>query len=379
MSTVQQDFRINNFNLLRLFAALQVALHHSTAHMNLFPAWKEQGLKGWLLFSEAINLIPGVPIFFFISGFLISRSFENNAKLSEYALNRILRIYPGLIVCVALSILSVAATGYLHTVEVNVWNLLVWFLAKISIVQFYNPSFMRGYGVGVVNGSLWSICVELQFYVLIPIIYRLLHFKSKDGFNNKLLMPIGLFLVINRVYFYYESEYQFEILYKLVGISFLPWFYMFLVGMYFQRNYTIMARYLSGKFGILFPTYCIFAIIMNKYLGLAVFNDISPALFVPLSCVIFSFAFTWRTLSRKMLKSSDISYGIYVYHMPVVNFMLYLGYSGQFRHVLIVLAVVFGLAILSWRYIEKPCLKLKKKPFNPIVENAYRPIPSDAA
>lgn len=378
MSTAQQDFRINNFNLLRLMAALQVALHHSTAHLDMFPSWKEQGLEAWLLFAEAINLIPGVPIFFFISGFLISRSFENNAKLGEYALNRMLRIYPGLIVCVALSILSVAATGYLFTVEVNVWNLLAWFFAKISIVQFYNPYFMRGYGIGVVNGSLWSICVELQFYVLIPIIYSLLYIKTKTGLNNKLLMLIGLFLVINRVYFHYESEYRFEILYKLVGVSFLPWFYMFLVGIYFQRNFTVMERYLSGKIGVLFPAYCIYAIFLNKYFSLGIFNDISPILFIPLSCVIFSFAFTWRTLSRKIFKGSDISYGIYVYHMPVVNLMLYFGYSGLFRHVFIVLAIVLLIAILSWRFIEKPCLKLKKKPMNPIIENSYMPVPSDA-
>lgn len=48
-------------------------------------------------FLAFIDLFPGVPIFFFISGFLISKSFEENSVLKEYALNRILRIYPGLL------------------------------------------------------------------------------------------------------------------------------------------------------------------------------------------------------------------------------------------------------------------------------------------
>lgn len=38
----------------------------------------------------------------------------------------------------------------------------------MSFVQFYNPDWLRGFGTGVLNGSLWSIPVELQYYVLLP-------------------------------------------------------------------------------------------------------------------------------------------------------------------------------------------------------------------
>lgn len=41
----------------------------------------------------------------------------------------------------------------------------------MSVVQFYNPDLLRGYGVGVLNGSVWTIPVELQYYAVLPLLY----------------------------------------------------------------------------------------------------------------------------------------------------------------------------------------------------------------
>lgn len=57
-------FRQNNFDLLRLVAATQVALLHGMDHLGV-PHNPVTQVLAWL---------PGVPAFFFISGFLISAS-----------------------------------------------------------------------------------------------------------------------------------------------------------------------------------------------------------------------------------------------------------------------------------------------------------------
>ena len=169
----QQTFRFNNFDLLRLIAAMQVVVLHSIGILQIQPTELTRG------FLQFLHLFPGVPVFFFISGFLISKSYESNHKLSEYSQNRVLRLYPGLIACVSLSFILIYISGYMATVDAGMLDWGILYLAKTTFVQFYNPDFMRSYGDGVLNGSLWTITVELQFYFLVPIVYTL--FKLQDS------------------------------------------------------------------------------------------------------------------------------------------------------------------------------------------------------
>ncbi len=76
---MQNKFLKNNFDLIRLFAAFQVALVHVFHIMEIETAW----VGSFIL--HLLYLFPGVPIFFFISGFLISRSYENNSCLRSFS------------------------------------------------------------------------------------------------------------------------------------------------------------------------------------------------------------------------------------------------------------------------------------------------------
>ncbi len=82
--------------------------------------------------------------------------------------------------------------------------------------------------------------------------------------------------------------------------------------------------------------------------------------------LVFSCAYSNPGLAMRTTKGNDFSYGIYIYHMPVVNFLIYLGFSGSIFWSLVALVVTVIIAVLSWFYIEKPCLKLKHHPFNPM-------------
>ncbi len=160
---MQNLFRVNNFNIIRLIAALQVAILHTMSHLEV-----EHTSSVMLSIS---SYFPGVPIFFFVSGFLISKSYENNSLIKEYASNRILRIYPALVICTFVAIFSIYLTGYLENRNFSTIEFVLWLVGQISFFQFYNPEFMREFGTGVMNGSLWTISVELQFYLMVPIIY----------------------------------------------------------------------------------------------------------------------------------------------------------------------------------------------------------------
>lgn len=354
-----QAFRFNNFDLLRLIAAMQVVVLHSVGILKIDP---NSAVNGLLQF---IHLFPGVPIFFFISGFLISKSYESNHKIYEYSQNRILRLYPALIICVAFSMVLIFISGYMATVDASAFDWSFLFLAKTTIAQFYNPDFMRAYGDGVLNGSLWTITVELQFYFMVPIIYMLFKLHGSKKTNLKLIALIVIFLLINRIYANIPAEYHNEVAYKLFRVSFFPWFYMFLIGMFVQKNFEFFYKFLAGRFVLIFLLYIFIGYLAKTY-HLELGNNLNPVIFIFLVVLIFSFAYSFTNLSNRLLKGNDISYGTYIYHMPVINFMLYHGLTEDFKYAIYVFFITIMLALISWCFIEKKSLALKKHPLNPL-------------
>ena len=59
---------------------------------------------------------------------------------------------------------------------------------------------------------------------------------------------------------------------------------------------------------------------------------------------------------------ADISYGLYLYHMPVLN-MLLIVFRADVSAIVVLLyfLVSFSLSVSSWFFLEKPCLLLRKK------------------
>lgn len=354
---MNETFRVNNFDLIRLLAALQVALHHAMFHLKV---------ESQSLLIDLSSLFPGVPIFFFISGFLISRSYECNPDVMAYAQNRALRIYPALIVCTFVAVASVYATGYLREQDVDLRHLAIWIAGQITFVQFYNPSFMRGFGTGVLNGSLWSITVELQFYVALPIVYRALHLAPLKRSNQKLLLLIAAFLLLQIAGNQLGQPHQRDFWFKLYNVSFVPWIYMFLVGVFFQRNFALFHRLFAGRFGLLACAYLAAAYIGFYEFGLDMGNQLNPVLYLLLAALVFSAAYSKPAWGHKLLRGNDVSYGVYIYHIPIVNLLIYGGYVGEPRFVLLTLVAATLLAIVSWLVIERSSLRLKRHSMNPL-------------
>ena len=375
---MQHKFLKNNFDLIRLFAAFQVALVHVFHIMEIETAW----LGSFIL--HLFYLFPGVPIFFFISGFLISRSYENNSCSKEFFINRVLRLYPGLIVCVAFSMVLVMASGYLQGKGVQWFEFVLLFLAKTTIFQFYNPEFMRSYGDGVLNGSLWTITVEIQFYLLIPVVFFLLSRKPPQCTANCALVILTvLFFILNRLYAVLPDMADKSLITKLIGVSFVPWFYIFLLGVLAQRNFELFHTYLAGKFYLMFPLYLVSAYMLSG-IGSAFGNNSNPVVAVLLVLTVFSFAYSTPALSKRVLRGNDMSYGIYIYHMPVVNLLLYNGLYRKTGYGVVALFACILLAAISWLMIEKPALRLKRHPLftvsaRTLSDNPVESFPSRSA
>lgn len=340
------DFKKNNFDLVRLMAALQVAIVHGFEHLGV-----EQGR----VFVNFISIFPGVPIFFVISGFLISASWERDSSLGSYIRNRVLRIYPALWACLLFSVLTVYLV---YPFDTNIPEFFSWVLAQTTFVQFYNPEFLRGYGVGVLNGSLWTIPVELQFYVLLPFLYL---FFDRIGWRPlALLLFLLIFVGLNQIYIGSRGQSE-GVIVKLFGVSILPYLYMFLIGVLLQRNLAFVEKYLASK-ALLWLLVFLVTAAASRMLGFNYSgNDLNPILAISIALLTISFSYSYTARFSTLLKGNDISYGVYIYHMVIVNVLVHSKIFTPGLSFFVMLISTVLIAYLSWVLIEKRALLLKKR------------------
>lgn len=340
--------RHNNFNLIRLLAALQVLAVHALNHFDI---------TGPVV--TALKLVPGVPVFFILSGYLIFDAYDRSrAKgLRVFARNRALRIFPALWLCVLLATAMVWATGYLGTQHAGAGHFAAWLLGQASILQFYNPPFMRGFGVGVLNGALWTISVELQFYLLTPVLYWLV---TRHRVAVVLLLAAS---VATNLFLRIHYDWT-DLRIKLVSVSFLPWVFMYLLGMLVSARKAVLEPFLQRLPPWLVAlAYCLSMVTIGDYAANAS-NAINPVSVVLVGMLLFGMARRDLRLPQRFtdfVRRNDLSYGIYLYHMPVINLALYLALFPDTPLVRVAFAGVVSilLAGLSWFLLERKALALK--------------------
>lgn len=342
--------RINNFDLIRLIAAFQVMYVHCINYMQIIgPAHT--------IYIKFIKYFHGVPIFFTVSGFLIFWAFDRNKNLKKYSLNRFLRLFPALYVCVL--ICALLLLFFSPTSIIGDSRFYLWIIGQASFFQFYTPDILRFWGIGTPNGPLWTISVEIQFYILVPIIFLLL-----NKIKAKILLP--LLLILSVALNFILAPLSETIPNKLFFISIIPFLYNFLIGSIFYLFWDKLKNIILDKFVFWTSVYIAYFSFFGNYLNYelylyrmdSIFHFITALL---LAITALSFAFSYKNLSDKLLKGNDISYGIYIYHMLIVNILIELGYINSQSYLILTILGTLILATLSWKFIEKPALNLKRK------------------
>lgn len=353
--------RLNNFDLIRLLAAVQVVVTHAIGHTPLVMQLSPWGRQ---LF-EALMLLPGVPVFFVISGFLIAKSFERNpADVAGYFWRRGLRIFPALWVCLLVTLAVLGGFGFLQGEFLFSKTFAAWLAGQVSFLQFYNPEHFRGFGIGVANGALWTITVELQFYVFIPI----LHYLTTARPLVRKWLVAALFFISFASYCVMDHQVNgpagfsgAPIAYKLLHVTLIPHLWMFLLGILIHWNFDRLRPWLEGKFLPYLLGYAAFMALLVTLIdhrSLPFYLAYLPSRIL-LALATIAAAYSARPLSQKLLGGTDISYGIYIYHSIVINVMVQLGWMGSFGAVPAVFVASVGLALLSWHLVEKPALACK--------------------
>lgn len=164
--------------------------------------------------AHATYFFRGVPIFFVISGFLIWFSIGRSKDYTSYLRKRFWRIYPELWVAVIIEVIVVA-------VLYRGWNfkqLLLFTVTQGTILQFWTPSSLRGYGVGTPNGALWTIGVIIQFYIIAWFVYKLTQKRKLTTWICGLAASFGLSMAVQ---FMLNNMLKTEVIGKLYNQTFV--------------------------------------------------------------------------------------------------------------------------------------------------------------
>lgn len=337
--------RDNNFTLLRLLAAMAVLYGHSYA-LSLGVGRGEDLISNFLIryWGESLPSLA-VDLFFVTSGFLVTASYLQRDSLFAFIEARALRIYPGLIVAVLFCVFVVGAFVTTDTAAAYFSSPATWsYLRNNSLllkgIQFDLPSVFASnpYPISV-NGSLWTLPVELWMYFWVAVIGSLSLLKCEKAFN-------ATFVVLCLMYA--QSSNNFFIVGEPRNAQLAL---LFLLGGFFYVNRNKIPL---GLFGLILLSTLVYLTNQYQFSGF-------------LKAVLFAYTVLLLALHPNLRLPSidhwgDISYGLYIYAFPVQQSIAYL--IPQVRPLSMIMlsaAITVVLAILSWRIVEKPALLLKGK------------------
>lgn len=326
----------NALNTIRLLAAFNVIYGHTVAHLDLsMPMW----------LGKFVSLFCGVPIFFAMSGFLIWHSIGNSKNFRQYLQKRFWRIYPELWVAVIAEILVLLI---LFKDKIDWFKLGVFAFTQGSVFQFWTPDFLRSYGCGCPNGSLWTICVLIQLYFTAYYIHKCLH-----GLGGAKWIPIMCILILISALTDNICNMLPEIIAKLYTVSLIPYLWLFVVGAFIAEFKDVILPFLRRNW---YYILCINLAISYQSL----FEDIALCQYNLLQSTtvilgLLGLAFRIPQLNIK----TDISYALYLYHMTVVNAFIEIGLMNDVYLLFVVILVTSAISYISTVTIGR--LSQKKK------------------
>ena len=353
----------NNFNLLRLLAALGVVALHAVFVGYEFGTAKveETAIYGSLNIFEKLAFdvgYLGLDVFFAISGFLVTASMVSRRDVPAFAKARFLRIFPGLAVVTAFAALllgpAVSSHGVLnYFLDAATWKYLFGTVATTSHAFPLPGVFETLPARGAINIPLWTLKYEILFYAATAVAFLTGLFNSRLTFALLLgtfvagLLWVSMFTDLRTQSSAIDHFAHFSLLYATgSGI----WIFRDVVrlSIWIGAGLTIAAWLSAGT-----PVFEFMFGISVAYIAIL----IGSARAIPLTGLI---------------RKHDYSYGTYIYHWPVAQTLL-LTFPGVPTPVLLAgtVALTGMFAVLSWHFVERPALRLKQVSF----KLGWRPKP----
>jgi len=329
----------NNFNALRLLFALMVVAYHAA----VLP-----GIDAWKQAEAPLSLAAeiGVQGFFVLSGYLVFGSLVRSNSLRLYAEKRARRLYPAYAVVVIACALG--ALVFSPEARANLGGVFHYIIGNISFLNFLQPSLPGVFEMNrftEVNGALWTLKIEVMFYLILPALAWMLRVAGRYRWALVVLIYVGA--EVWRIGLEQAGRAD-------------P-----------SSPFLELSRQLPGQLGF-FITGIAFALLnlTGRNLdraGLAGAVLLALSLFLPLAeplralglGAVAVWAATGAARIPDAAKFGDLSYGVYIVHFPIIQTVAALGlYTAMPWGGLAATAVlVIGASLLLWHLVERPSLR----------------------
>lgn len=333
----------NGFNLVRLLAALAVVYLHAHLNTGVLPSGEPVSR---LLQPVADISLVALAVFFLISGIFVTRSWMHDPHPVRFAIRRAARLLPALGVCLLLTT-AVAVLFFSSPEAGGFFSRPTWryILGNFSLhgLRFAIPDsewHIDGVlgGVGL-NSSLWTLFWEGRMYVMVALIGMAAALPLRQWF-----LGVSAFLLLSaQVFPEVASGYLWET--RLWS--------MFLTGI---LCCALASQLRVGPMQVVCA--CIFVFLnwaRNASMGPSGFTWFGIAL---ISGTVALWLGGARITGFAHLRRHDYSYGVYIYHWPVMNVLKTVKPDLATMEMLAyALLITIPLAMLSWHYVEAPVLR----------------------
>lgn len=346
-SSVQSDRRYNNFDLLRLLAAWFVLFSHC------YPL---AGRPGSDPYSTYVGLDTlgglGVSIFFVLSGYLVTQSWDRARGPIDFIWKRIRRIFPALAICVLLCVLIVGplmttldVSAYFHHSHTREYAKT----ATAWSIRYVLPGVFTGNPVpNTVNGSLWSLPYEILCYLcllvsgIIPFALRWKVLLTTITIATMLLLrpsspPAGAFDQVFGLDYYHVK----------LGLTFATG------ALFYCWREQLRPRAWLGIMAIAFAWW-----LPQSPLRVTLYV-------LGVSTAVLAIALRWRFVPKLPSRMGDWSYGLYLYAFPVQQLLAAGRVHEKFgfaSYVILCTTISLAAAGASWFLVERWWLRPTPKP-----------------
>lgn len=353
--------RENNFDAMRIIAALVVIFGH--AHP--LAAQPDPTLLGNAVQSVAVK------IFFVVSGFLVAKSWWSDPNIGRFLMRRGLRLFPALFVLLVLTVAVLGPVfttlplqeyiGSAGTARYFTYNMVLYPIYALPGLFADNPY------PNAVNGSLWSLPVEVSMYLLLPVLATF----AAIARSRIIFVALAATGVLLSLYYLQKVAPEAQIVWWGTGSRSVAD-----VGPYFFLGAIIAA---TGLERLLNPGFALFLVAVAALFQLPQYWMQQLVLMVVLPYVVLSFSTIATPLISRAGRFGDPSYGIYLYGFPVQQALFAIGGGsmGPLENTAFAIPIVVALAYLSWHAVEKRALSFKpsKRPMGKIDNSKELPSP----